>query len=369
MSGIRKMFELAGTDSVNMGLGEPDFSPAPHIVEALGDAARAGHNNYGPSLGIPDLRAAIAERQHGDNPDLTANNVIVTASATEALMAVNLTYVDRGQEVLIPDPGFVLYASHAQIAGATPVPYDLSQENGFEPNPEEIQEKITKDTAMLVLNSPANPTGGVTDGKTLKAIAEICEDANVLLVSDEVYDTMVFDGEHESILRYTDDAIWTNSFSKSYCMTGWRLGMLIAPEPIVKQLEVMHYYTIACPPTPIQHAALAALTGPQEHVAEMRDVFRTRRDAIVERLQKIRGMHISPPKGAFYAMPTYDFQIPSQDLAMDLARKGLICAPGSTFGANGEHHLRFSYATSLDEIHRGMDILEAHCETLELPGA
>jgi aspartate aminotransferase len=182
-----------------------------------------------------------------------------------------------------------------------------------------------------------------------------------------VYDIMTYDDEHHSFLSHMDNVVWVNSFSKTYAMTGWRLGCIATKREYVKAIETMHYYTVACPPTPIQHAGVAALRGPQDQVDDMVAEFRKRRDRIVARLQKIPGMHIEKPGGAFYAMPRYDFPIASAKMALDLAARGLICSPGSAFGKHGERHLRFSYATSLAQIDRGMDILADYCATLTLP--
>ncbi len=360
MSGIRKMFELAGTDSVNMGLGEPDFQPAPHIIEAAYEAAKNGHNGYGPSLGLPALREAIADRiQEHWRGTVDKDNVIVTASATQGLMSINQTFVDSGDEVLVPDPGFVLYANQARICGGKPITYGLTAETGFLPDVDEINEKINGNTKLLVMNTPSNPTGSCLAESHVKAISEIAEDHGVMVVADEVYDTMTFDDEHHSFLSHMDNVLWVNSFSKTYAMTGWRLGCIATSGAHVKAIETMHYYTVACPPTPIQHAGVAALKGPQDQVEEMTATFKARRDLISKRIQAIDGLSMKTPGGAFYAFPHYDHDMPSTDLAMLLAKQGLICSPGSAFGALGEHHLRFSYACSTPDIEKGMDILEA----------
>ncbi len=368
MSGIRKMFDMAGSDSVNMGLGEPDFNPAPHIVEALHEAALRGDNGYGPSLGLPALRDAIANRIASKwKGEATADNIIVTAGATQGLMAINQTFVDHGDEVLVPDPGFVLYASQARICGGVPVPYDLTADNGYLPDVDEINEKITPRTKLIVVNTPSNPTGACMGHDDVEAFSQLAEDHDLMVVADEVYDTMTFDGDHHSFLSHLDNVIWVNSFSKTYAMTGWRLGCIATKQEYVRAIETMHYYTVACPPTPIQHAGVAALEGPQDQAEEMVQTFKERRDVITDRIQKIRGLHMEKPGGAFYAMPRYDFRMRSADLAMQLAERGLISSPGSAFGKLGEYHLRFSYACGVEEIHRGMDILEELCNELPLP--
>lgn len=367
MSGIRKMFELAGKDSVNMGLGEPDFEPAPHIQDALCKAVAQGKNHYGPSLGLPQLREAIAHRikdYRGEN--VSAQNIIVTMGATQALMTVNHTFVDHGDEILVPDPGFVLYPHQARLCGGFPIPYSLTAENKYQPDIEEIKAKITPRTKLIITNAPANPTGACMDKRTVQAICEVAEDAGVMVVADEVYDFLTYDGGHHSFLSHMDNVIWVNSFSKTYALTGWRLGCIATKRDYVKAIETMHYYTVACPPTPMQWAGVAAIEGPQDHSEMMHKEFKRRRDRITKRLQKIRGMHIEKPGGAFYAFPRYDFDVPSQEFALNLAAKGLICSPGSAFGRLGEGHLRFSYATSVEQIDKGMDILEEACEKMPL---
>jgi aspartate aminotransferase len=367
MSGIRKMFELAGKDSINMGLGEPDFEPAPHVQAALCNAVAEGKNHYGPSLGLPKLREAIAHRiKDYRGESVSAQNIIITMGATQALMTVNHTFVDHGDEVLYPDPGFVLYPSQARICGGFPIPYSLTPENGYQPDVDEIQEKITPRTKLLMINTPSNPTGACMDKAAVQAVCEIAEDKGIMIVADEVYDFLSYDASHQSFLSHMDNVIWVNSFSKTYALTGWRLGCIATKREYVKAIETMHYYTIACPPTPFQWAGVAALEGPQDQADQMLEIFRKRRDRITARLQRIRGFSIIKPGGAFYAFPRYDFKVPSQDLALDLARKNLICVPGSAFGHLGEHHLRFSYATSLEKIDAGMDILEKHCAELPL---
>jgi aspartate aminotransferase len=367
MSGIRKMFELAGTDSINMGLGEPDFEPAPHIIEALHQAALDGKNGYGPSLGLPELREAVAARirEHWKS-NAAADNILITAGATQGLMAINQTFVDHGDEVLIPDPGFVLYANQARICGGTPVTYSIREENRYLPDVDELNEKVTPRTKLIVVNTPSNPTGACFDKSLVRAIAEVAEDHGVMVIADEVYDTMTYDAPHESFLSHLDNVIWINSFSKTYAMTGWRLGVIATKKDYVKAIEAMHYYTVACPPTPIQWAGVAALTGPQDQAEEMVETFRQRRDLITKRIQAIRGLRMVKPEGAFYAMPHYDFDIPSSELALRLAKEGLICSPGSAFGSLGENHLRFSYACSQEKIEKGMDTLERVCDTLVL---
>ena len=365
MSGIRKMFELAGKDSINMGLGEPDYEPAPHIQEALREAVASGKNHYGPSLGLPQLREALAHRiKDYRGEDVSAENIIITTGATQGLMAVNQTFVDHGDEVLVPDPGFVLYPAQARICGGFPIPYGLTPENGYQPDLEEIQSKITPRTKLLVVNTPSNPTGACMDRDTIRGLVELAEDHHVMVVADEVYDFLTYDHPHRSFLSHMENVIWVNSFSKTYALTGWRMGCIATRKEYVKAIELMHYYTVACPPTPFQWAGVAALEGPQDQADRMLETFRARRDLIHERIGRIPGLQMPKPGGAFYAFPRYEFDVPSEAFSMELARRGLISVPGAAFGRLGEGHLRFSYAVSLEKIDAAMDILEEVCREL-----
>lgn len=359
MSGIRQMFELAGGDSVNLGLGEPDFDPPANVAKALSDAVQAGANSYGPTLGLPELRKAISDRvKEFRGKDVAPDNIIVTAGATQALMIIGQTFIDHGDEVLVPNPGFVLYGPQARICGGFPIPYSLTHENGYQPDPDEIRRLITPRTKLLYMNTPSNPTGTCMPRSLIEEISAIAAEEDVIVVADEVYDIMSYDHPHESFLAHLDNVIWVNSFSKTYAMTGWRVGCIATKTEYVKAIEKMHYHTIACPPTPLQHAAIEALKGPQDAVDHMVQEFQKRRDVIVRRINEIPGFDCVNPGGAFYAFPRYDHDIKSKDFALRLAKEGLICSPGTAFGSLGESHLRFSYAASVEELERGMDILE-----------
>jgi aspartate aminotransferase len=364
LSGIRKMFELTTEESVNLGLGEPDFQPAEHIKQAITDAVNNGHNKYGPTGGIPQLREAIAENARNYRNDITLSDVVVTTGSTQALNIIAQYLFNQGDDVLLPDPGFVLNVPQVKISGAQPIMYPLKQEYDFVPQIEDLERLITPKTVALYTNSPSNPTGGVIPKDDIKRITQFAEDHDLWIVSDEVYDKMVYDQGHESFLGDYEKVIHVNSLSKTYAMTGWRFGFLITKAPIIEKLTILNYYTIACPNLPVQHAAFAALTGPQEHVIDMMNEFKKRRDLIVERLNKIEGIDCRLPKGAFYAFPKYEYNIKSLDFAMECAKADLICTHGEAFGDAGEGHMRFSYANSLDNINRGMDIFEEVCSRL-----
>jgi aspartate aminotransferase len=364
LSGLRKMFDLVTEKTINLGLGEPDFNPPPVALEALNNAVLEGKNKYGPTPGLPQLRTALAEKNQIYKKDLTADNVMVTGSASEALMASMLTFVEDGCEVLYPDPGFVLYEPQVKLAGGKGIPYPLEQENGFVPQPDTINELITSKTKALIVNSPSNPTGGVFDKNAVKGLTEIAKEHNLIIISDEVYDRMVYDSDHNSFLGDYENVIFINSFSKIYAMTGWRLGYIISSPEIIKGLIITHYHIMACPPSPFQHGVMAALSGAQDFVNDMVNEFQQRRDLIVEKLNTIDGISCLVPKGAFYVFPSFDFKISSADFAMKLAEAGVICSPGTAFGPRGEGHLRFSYAASRDKIEQGINIVAEVAESL-----
>ncbi len=355
MSGIRKMFDLASPSSINLGLGEPDLLPPKKAIDGMTLAAENGLNKYGPTAGIPDLRAAVAEKYSVYHP-LTANNVMITPSGSSALLEVCMSVLDPGDNVLIPSPGFVIYGPHAKLAGGTFTEYRLTPET-FQPDIDDIQSKITKNTEAIFVNNPSNPTGSVLDEDTYKAILDVAEDKDLLIVSDEVYDSFIYEGKHLSYLSHLDRSIVVGGFSKMMAVTGWRLGFLMSNEDMMEHLIKMQYHVCASPNMPAMYGALAAMSDIDNYLEDARTIFKRRRDLIVERINEIDGMHITKPKGAFYAFPSYDLNIPSADLAMELVKNGLICTPGSAFGSFGEGHLRFSYAADETKISKGMDIL------------
>jgi len=364
LSGIRKMFEAAPSGAINLGLGEPDFQPPPHILEALERAVRGGMNKYGPTGGLPELRSAVAERLSRYAP-VTPDQVLITTGATQALCATTLSLVDRGDEVLTPDPGFVLFAPHITLASGTPVFYKVRKNDAFQPRLDELSELVTPKTKAIIVNSPGNPTGGVLDRKTIKGIVEVAEDNDLLIISDEVYEPFVYEGRHETFLGTYDKLVYVNSFSKLFAMTGWRIGYLVAAPEIVKTLAKISYYFIACPPTPTQVAVLAGLRGPQDFVTHMVKEFHHRREMIVGLLSRIEGFDCPWPKGAFYTFPSFDFELTSEDLAFKILKAGVICTPGSAFGAGGEGHLRFSYANSRENIAKGVEIVSKVAQSLQ----
>jgi len=355
MSGIRKMFDLAGPNSVNLGLGEPDLDPPKEAVEGMNEAALKGLNKYGPTAGIMELRKGIAEwfSRYGS---ISAENVMITPSGSSALLEATQAFINPGDEVLVPSPGFVIYSPHTVLAGGKPLEYRLTDEN-FLPDIEDMKGLITKKTKMMVVNSPSNPTGGMLDKATHGALLDLAEDHGIMILSDEVYDAYIYEGEHHSFMDHLDLAVVVNGFSKMMAVTGWRMGAIFSDKNIMTDLIKMQYHVCASPNMPAQYGILNALPVMEDYLKNARKIFKARRDLISKRINEIDGIHITPPRGSFYAFPSYDLDISSESLANTLAKNGLICTPGSSFGKYGEGHLRFSYAADEKKINAGMDIL------------
>jgi len=344
-------------ETINLGLGEPDMAPPSIAVEAMADAARQGFNKYGPSAGIPELRQAIAFLNQRNNPQLQADNILVTPSGTSGLLAITQAFLDPGDEALVPDPGFVLYEPHTILAGAKPRFYGLT-EGDFQPDMDSIAEEVSGKTRLIYVNNPSNPTGSTLSQESYRALCDLADDRGIVIVADEVYDRLVYEGEHRSFIDQLDKAVVVNSFSKTMAAPGWRIGYVAADQSLMADLAKMSYHICASPNTPVQHGVLAALPTLDAYLDGIRAVFEGRRRLMTELINEVPGFHMEVPKGAFYAFPSYDQDIKSEDLGMELVKAGMVCTPGTVFGKAGENHLRFSYATSEDMIKKGMAILD-----------
>jgi aspartate aminotransferase len=353
ISGIREVFEAAGEDAINLGLGQPDFPTPEHAREAAVDAIRAGKTDaYTSNKGTSELREAIAEKHERDNDiDVDPEHVIATAGGSEALHIAIEAHVDSGQEVIIPDPGFVSYDALTHLAGGTPRPVALREDLTL--SPAAVEDAITDDTAAFIVNSPANPTGAVQSPEDMREFARIADEHDVLCISDEVYEYQIFEGEHRSPMEFadSDNVVLVNACSKAYSMTGWRLGWVTASNERVERMLRVHQYAQACASAPAQYAAEAALTGPQEPVERMREAFRERRDVLLEGLESM-GLTCPRPEGAFYAMP----KVPDGWVEAVIDR-GVVVVPGSAFGDAGEGYARISYATDIETIDEALEIM------------
>jgi aspartate aminotransferase len=354
ISGIREVFEAAGDDAINLGLGQPDFPTPDHAREGAIEAIRAGKvDGYTSNKGTRSLREAIAEKHARDNDlDLDPGDVIATAGGSEALHIALEAHVDQGDEVVFPDPGFVSYDALTHIAGGNPNPVPLRDDLTLDPDT--VEDAITDDTAVFVVNSPANPTGAVQSAADMRAFARIADEHDVLCLSDEVYEHIVFDGEHRSPLEFaeTDNVAVINACSKTYSMTGWRLGWVTASTRRIERMLRVHQYGQACATAVAQYAAEAALTGPQDPVAEMVAAFERRRDVLLDGLAEI-GLACPPPKGAFYAMP----EVPD-GFVDEVIDRGVVIVPGEAFGEQGAGHARISYAVNEETLKEALEVMD-----------
>ena len=361
ISGIRKVFEAAGEDAINLGIGQPDFPTPEHARQAAVDAIESGKvDAYTSNKGTLALREAISEKHARDNDlDIDPEHIIATSGGSEALHLVYEAHVDAGDEVIIPDPGFVSYEALTHIAGGVPVP--LARREDLTLDPADVEEAITDDTAMFVVNSPGNPTGAVSPEEDIREFARIADEHDVVCVTDEVYEHIVFEGEHRSPMEFaeSDNVVMVNACSKSYSMTGWRLGWVAASNPRIERMLRVHQYAQACASAPSQYAAEAALSGPQDSVEEMVATFEERRNLVVDGLTDM-GLEVPTPTGAFYVMP----KVP-EGWVEEVLSRDVIVVPGEAFGANGEGYARLSYATGTEDLKEALEIMAEATEAVQ----
>ena len=360
-TGVRRMFDMAGDDSVQFGLGEPDFQPPELAIDAFEKAMREGRNKYTTTAGLPELRQKIAETWHYLSPDLDETNVCITMSGTNALLDIFLALVDPGDEVLIPEPYFPLYPPDVVICGGQPSLYPCRFENGFVPKIEDLEERVNENTVAILYNFPSNPTGGSVTPEERDELLAFAERNDLWVITDEVYDRIVYDCEHVSFLGAGyDKVIMINSFSKTFAMTGWRIGYILSEnEEAMTHITKMQYYVTACSNDAMQYAVLEAMEKAPDYPAQMCQEFKARRDLICDRLNAMEGVSCHIPTGAFYVFPKVDVPgMNSEEIAMALLEGGVLCSPGSAFGEAGEGHLRFAYTIGREDISRGMDRVE-----------
>ncbi|KPF71073.1 aspartate aminotransferase [Bosea sp. AAP35] len=352
-----------GQDIINLGIGQPDFPTPDHIVEAAVKALRDGHHGYTPANGILPLREAVAADLHKRfQVEVSPESVMIVPGGKVTMFMAILMFGEPGAEILYPDPGFPIYRSMIEYTGATPIPVPIREENGFAFSAEETLALITPKTRLLIINSPANPTGGVTPKAEVdKLVAGLARFPDVAIMSDEIYDQMLYDGEqHVCLLSYPeirDRLILLNGWSKTYAMTGWRMGWSVWPKPLYDNARKLAVNSHSCVNAPAQWAGLAALTGPQDAVAMMLAEFDTRRKAVVKGLNALPGISCIVPKGAFYAFPNVSQTgWKAKKLASALLEEtGVATIGGPDFGVHGEGYIRLSYANSLPNIERALE--------------
>jgi aspartate/methionine/tyrosine aminotransferase len=366
-----KALEAEGRRIIHLEIGEPDFPTAPHIVEAAAKALRDGHTHYCQSPGLPALREACAEhlsRHRGLAIDPA--RVVVAPGAKPFLFFGVLATCDPGDEVIYPNPGFPIYESVIRWAGATPVPLPIVEERGFAFSADDLAARLTPKTKLVILNSPANPTGGIVDGNLNSEIARHLAGHDCWILSDEVYSEMLYDSEHDTIAAHEgllDRTILVDGFSKTFAMTGWRLGYAALPEILVEPVTRLIINSVSCTAPAIQLAGVAALQGPRTEVDAMLAEFRRRRDLIVPGLNALPGVSCVTPRGAFYAFPNITATgLQSRELAERLLLDaGVAVLSGTAFGEHGEGYLRLSYANSLERLEEALFLLGSTLGSLE----
>ncbi|HSR33575.1 MAG TPA: aminotransferase class I/II-fold pyridoxal phosphate-dependent enzyme [Anaerolineae bacterium] len=362
-SGIRRFFDIAATmdDVISLGIGEPDFDTPPAIVQAGIGSLQLGETHYTSNSGILDLRAALAdhlEKLYGVRYD-PESELLITVGVSEALYLAMVATVDPGDEVIVPEPCFVSYSPEVMFAGGTPVNIATAAEHDFQVLASQVEEVITDKTKTLLLGYPNNPTGAVMTRDRLQAIAQLADKHDLLVISDEIYDRLVYGVEHNcfaSLPGMRQRTILLGGFSKAYAMTGWRIGYAAAPAEILAAMRKVHQYTIMSAPTTAQFAALEALKHSEEAVQEMRARYDRRRRLIVDGLNSI-GLKCFEPKGAFYAFPSIAITGMSDEEFSErlLMEEKVACVPGSAFGRSGAGHVRCSYATAYDQIEQALE--------------
>jgi aminotransferase len=362
-SGIRRFFDIAATmnDVISLGIGEPDFVTPEAILEAGVNSLRAGHTHYTSNTGTIELRHAISKQlqklyQVEYDPAL---EILITVGVSEAMYLALTAILNPGDEVIVPQPCFVAYTAEVTLAGGTPVPIATRVENNFQVTAEEIEAAITRNTKAVLIGYPNNPTGAVLERETLEAIARVAQKHDILVISDEIYDRLVYGIEHvcfASLPGMWERTILLGGFSKAYAMTGWRLGYAAAPPELLGAMNKIHQYTIMSAPTTAQEAALTALAQGEEAVEDMRQRYDRRRRLIVDGLNSI-GLKCFEPRGAFYAFPSVrgsgmdDAEFAER--LLDEERVAVI--PGRAFGIGGAGYVRCSYATSYEKIEKALE--------------
>jgi len=360
-----KALEKQGKSIVHLEIGEPDFDTPKNIKDAATKALTAGYTHYTPSAGMLELRQAVAEYISKTRKlDVKPEEVVITPGGKPVMFFGILALVNQGDEVLYPNPGFPVYESVIKFVGAKPIPIPLKEENEFSLDPEYVKKKITKKTKMIILNSPENPTGGVIPREQLKVIADCLEDRDdVFVLSDEIYSRIIYEDKPESISQFPgmkEKTIILDGFSKSYAMTGWRLGYGIMRKDLAAKMAQLMTNSNSCTNTFVQFAGIEALKGPQAEPEKMVAEFRKRREVIVDGLNSIKGITCKKPHGAFYVFPNItETGMDSRKLADHLLyNAGVAVLSGTSFGQYGEGYLRLSFANSVENIKKALGSIE-----------
>ncbi len=372
-SGIRKFFDVVNEmpDAISLGVGEPDFDTPWHIREEGIYSLEHGRTYYTSNAGLKELKEEICHYlRRKNNLHYHDSQIIVTVGGSEAIDIALRAMVDPGDEVLIPEPCYVSYLPCAQLTYAVPVPIPLQAKNEFQLTAQEIEEKCTDKTKVLILPFPNNPTGAVLSRENLEKIARVCVERDLYVISDEIYSELTYGEKHVSIAEMpgmAERTILINGFSKAYAMTGWRLGYAAGPEEIIKQMVKIHQFAIMCAPTTSQYAAVEALRNGDDDVAQMTEAYNQRRRYLLHELRRI-GMDCFEARGAFYVFPSIQkYGMTSEEFATRLLEEQKVAVvPGSAFGASGEGYIRISYAYSLESLKKALDRVEKFVQTLDV---
>ena len=367
-----KALQAAGEDVIALAGGEPDFDTPQHIVDAALKAIQNGATHYSaPAKGVPSVLEAIAAKMESDNGVKVdpKTNIVVTPGAKWALYVTLKSLLNPGDEALCLEPNWVSYPSMVTLVGGVPVPVPLSNEDNYTITADLLRSKVTTKTKLVIVNSPCNPTGRVITQAEADAIAEVAKEADLYVIFDEIYEKIIFDGrKHISLAAMpgmAERTITVNGMSKGYAMTGWRLGWLAGPTPVLKVAAKLNTQTVTSAATFTMHATVAALTGPQDITIEMRDAYRTRRDFMVSALNEMDGVSCRSIEGAFYLFPSFPgSEKNSLELADALLDAGIAGIPGIAFGSSGEGHVRFSIATSMTDLEKTVERLAKVAPTL-----
>ena len=370
ISAKAKELRAAGEDVIGFGAGEPDFDTPQHIKDAAAQALADGFTKYTPSSGIPELRQAVADKFQKDyGVAYEPSQVIVNCGGKHSCFNVIYATCEAGDEVIIPAPYWLSYPEMAKLAGAKPVILETTDATEFKVSPEQLRESITPNTKLFILNSPSNPTGSVYTADEIKALGDVCVEKGVLIMSDDIYEKLVYDGaEFTSVTGFSEEhlahTIIVHGLAKAYSMTGWRIGFLAAPKPIAQAINALQSHSTSNATSFAQKGAVAALTGPQTHLDEWLTEFNKRRSYAADRLNNMAGVSCVNSRGAFYLFPNIEGTgLKSAEFCERLLEQAKVAAvPGIAFGA--DNNFRISYATSMENIQNGMDRLDAFCKTL-----
>jgi len=365
---MARELERRGKKIIHLEVGEPDFDTPQHIVEAAVRALREGYTHYTTARGLYELREAIANRiKERYGVDVSPDwEVIPMPGAKPCLFAAIMVTINEGEEVIIPNPAYPVYRSVVEFVGGKVVDVELKEENKFRMTYEDVERKITERTKMIVVNTPHNPCGSVMDKRDIKALVELAERKNILILSDEIYSEITYDKNHYSFLQVDgiENVIMVDGFSKTYAMTGWRLGYAVGPREVIDKMVKLQINMTTCPAAFVQKAGIAALNGPKEPINKMVDEYRSRREVVYKKLREIEEFSVVKPEGAFYIFPNVKkLGVDSKELVMKLLKEaGVALLHGTAFGNKGEGYIRISYANSISNLEKGISRIKKFIE-------